>query len=340
MRTTILAATLSAPLFVSACEAGPNERPPSGEGTSGGTPTGSEASGADVEPDSDGEVASGTSGSSTSGATSGLSAGASSGESGEPWVPVGVQDCATLDLPGFCLDVHNAEELDATRVDCPTQEVCRVVIHPGEYMMEDTVFTHHHWYRHFVGVLGENGERPRIESTGQAVFSNKGSSETMQHIVLQNLVLAGGAQGVDFSGAVGEPYHHQLMLSWLDNVRIEVTNRAILFNGNPAGDGHGSLWCTGCEIVNRPEDTFYGMIGIGAIDSVYFADTVLDSSDWSEMWSIGILAGSIGVDAVVDEAGVPIECGDRNIICADGKKPEYLRAPTLEWFESEIYSLR
>ena len=185
-------------------------------------------------------------------------------------------------------------------------------------------------------MLDEDGNRPIIESTGQAVFTNKGSPDRPQHMILQNLVLTGTAQGVDFSGTKDEPHGHLIQLSWLDGVTVATTSRSLFFNSGPNNEeGHGSLWCTGCELVHRPPALHVGMIAVGTIDSIYLADTTFDSVQWRGN-TIKIGAQSVGVDNSVDELGDAIKCGveDREVPCRDGDHTNLLRRPTLAWFEA------
>lgn len=262
---------------------------------------------------------------------SGSSGGATDGD--VDFDPAAVTSCADLGLEGVCVDVHNVEELMATQRTCPFREICRVVVHPGFYDLEGAVFTYHHWFRHYIGVLDERGERPVVSSQVGSVFANKGSTEVPLNIILQNLVLVGSVMGVDFDGATGDPYFSMGGLSWLDGVTIDTDSREVLFNTGP-NPGGGSFWCTRCEIIHRQTELNpNSMIAISEIDSAWISDSTLRSDVWNSVIA-SITARSVNVMDVVDESGEPIGCGDSGIVCNEGPMPELLRAPTLEWFES------
>jgi len=198
--------------------------------------------------------------------------------------------------------------------------------------MRASVYSLNHWYRHFIGVLDADGNRPVVTSMVGSCFANKGHKDYQQNIILQNLVLAGASPGVDFDGATGDPYFHKGGLSWLDNVRIDTRNRSVLFNTGP-NPGGGSFWCTRCEIINH----IVTMIAITEIDSAWFSDSVLISPVWNQ-YTARIGARSVNMQNVTDGSGNPVACGAANIQCRPGPTPELLRAPTLEWFESLVYA--
>ena len=243
-----------------------------------------------------------------------------------------VTSCSDLGLPGFCVDVHNAQQLEATIQKCPIKAVCRVVVHPGQYHLAASIFTNHHWYRHFIGIRDAQGNRPTITSMIGSVFATKGSAVRPLNIILQDLVLAGPSPGVDFDGATGDPYFHKGGLAWLHRVRIDVGNRPVLFNTGP-NPGGGSFWCTHCEIISHVTT----MVAITEIDSSWISDSRLVSAAWNT-YTMRIGARSVGLRNVVNESGVPVNCGQFGISCRPGPSAQMLQAPTLAWFEALVAS--
>lgn len=258
-------------------------------------------------------------------------------DAGNDFDPNRVKSCATLGLPGLCIDVHNEAELAATHDACPFRDVCRIVVHPGTYNMAASIFTYHHWYRHYIGVADANGNRPVLTSKVGSVFAHKGSQDRQQNTVLQNMIFNGPVQGVDFDGATGAPYNTKGGLSWLDRITIDMDSREVFFNSGP-NPGGGSFWCTRCELIHRVTPLNpNSMIAIGQIDSAWFSQSTLRSEVWNNA-IVGIAARSIGFDNVVDEKANPVGCGSYGIVCHPGEKPELLRAPTLAWFESLVFA--
>jgi hypothetical protein len=241
-----------------------------------------------------------------------------------------VTSCATLGLKGHCVEVRTAQQLEATSSTCPVTEVCRILIFPGEYQMAASIFTYHHWYRHFIGIRDSQGNRPVIKSNIGSVFATKGSEERPLNIILQDLVLAGPSPGVDFDGATGDPYFHKAGLSWLNRVKIDTGNRPVLYNTgrNPGG---GSFWCTQCEINSHVTE----MIAITQIDSAWISDSKLVSAAGWSKYTVRLGARSVGLQNVTTEKG-PLACGQYEISCRAGTAPGMLRAPTLEWFETLV----
>lgn len=238
--------------------------------------------------------------------------------------------CRNLGLPGFCVDVYNALQLEGTWSTCPDTEVCRVVVHPGQYNMKASIFTQRHWFRHYIGVRDAQGNRPVITSQVGSVFATKGSQVRPLNIILQDLVLAGSSPGVDFDGATGSPYFHKGGLSWLNRVKIDVSNRPVLYNTGP-NPGGGSFWCTDCEIVSQ----VVNMIAITGIDSAWISNSKLSSVKWNE-FTFGLGARSVGLQNVVNESGAPVNCGQMGVICRPGPSANLLRDPTLAWFEALV----
>lgn len=263
-------------------------------------------------------------------------AGSSRGDAGG--LPPGVTSCADLGLPGFCIDVYTSEELVATHDNCPLREVCRVVVHPGRYDNPASLFTYHHWYRHYIGVIDADGKRPLITSKVGSVFANKGSKEVQQNTILQNLELGGSVMGVDFDGATGDPYFDKGGLSWLHNVKIDAQSREILFNTGP-NPGGGSFWCTDCELIHRPSPgNPSSMVAISQIDSAWFSNTRFIDESRNDLRSVKVEARSRRFENNFDKNGGPANCDHADLTCEDGPTPELLRAPTLEWFESLVYA--
>lgn len=238
--------------------------------------------------------------------------------------------CRNLGLPGFCVDVYNASQLEGTWSTCPDTEVCRVVVHPGQYDMKASIFTQRHWFRHYIGVRDAQGNRPVITSQVGSVFATKGSQVRPLNIILQDLILSGPSPGVDFDGATGSPYFHKGGLSWLNRVKIDVANRPVLYNTGP-NPGGGSFWCTDCEIISH----VVNMFAITEIDSAWISNSRLSSVKWNE-FTFGLGARSVGLQSVVNETGNPVTCGQLGVVCRAGPSAQLLRDPTLAWFESLV----
>ncbi len=252
--------------------------------------------------------------------------------------PDAVTSCADIGLLGKCIDVYTSRELyEKTRLECPVDDVCRIVVHPGIYTQR-TIFTYDHWYRHFIGVLDENGKRPVIQGIGTSVLANKGRDKnSMQNTLVQNFVFVGQNQGIDLDGGDTLPWYGYGGMVWLDNVTIYSKSRPILFNSNKGGKGgSGFLWFTDGEILRNERSINKKLIDITEIDLAYFSNTKIRSSKWVKKYILNIHSDGVKFDNTIDEKGNNITCDGQIIDCRDGNYPNLLRKPTVEWFETLI----